>query len=207
MKKWSLLLVILAGVFSSKAQFPGGGGKGAPNMGHIYGKVVDSAGKPIPDATVMLLHNKYDSVTKKSKQVLLKGSPTTSNGEFSFEDLPIFGQLKLKISATGFKPYETTVSFQMKMPPGGVPKNVTDPAQAVNAMSSAINGFDKDLGNIKMTVDVAQLQAVVVTATKATLKMDIDKKVYNVEKDIVNAGGTAMDVMKNVPSVNVDIDG
>ena len=37
--------------------------------------------------------------------------------------------------------------------------------------------------------------------------MDIDKKVYNVEKDIVNAGGTAMDVMKNVPSVNVDIDG
>ncbi len=37
--------------------------------------------------------------------------------------------------------------------------------------------------------------------------MDIDKKVYNVEKDLVNAGGTAMDVMKNVPSVNVDIDG
>ncbi|MDE3126034.1 MAG: TonB-dependent receptor, partial [Bacteroidota bacterium] len=43
--------------------------------------------------------------------------------------------------------------------------------------------------------------------TKPTLKMDIDKKVYNVEKDIVNAGGTALDVMKNVPSVNVDIDG
>jgi outer membrane receptor protein involved in Fe transport len=37
--------------------------------------------------------------------------------------------------------------------------------------------------------------------------MDIDKKVYNVEKDIVNAGGTALDIMKNVPSVNVDIDG
>jgi ferric enterobactin receptor len=207
MKKWSLLLVFLAGVFSSKAQFPGGGGKGAPNMGHVYGKLVDSTGKPIPDATVVLLHNKYDSVTKKSKQVLLKGMSTTTKGEFSFEDLPVFGQLKLKISATGYKPLEQTVSFQMKMPPGGMPKNVTDPAQAVNAMSSTINGFDKDLGNIKMTFDVAQLQTVVVTASKATLKMDIDKKVYNVEKDIVNAGGTAMDVMKNVPSVNVDIDG
>jgi ferric enterobactin receptor len=207
MKKWSLLLVFLAGVFSLKAQFPGGGGKGAPNMGHVYGKLVDSAGKPIPDATVVLLHNKYDSVTKKSKQVLLKGMSTTSKGEFSFEDLPIFGQLKLKISATGYKPLEQTISFQMKMPPGGMPKNVTDPAQAVNAMSSTINGFDKDLGNIKMTFDVAQLQTVVVTASKASLKMDIDKKVYNVEKDIVNAGGTAMDVMKNVPSVNVDIDG
>ena len=176
-------------------------------MGHVYGKLVDSTGKPIPDATVVLLHNKYDSVTKKSKQVLLKGVPTTSNGDFSFEDLPVFGQLKLKISATGYKPMEQTVSFQMKMPAGGVPKNVTDPAQAVNAMSSTINGFDKDLGNIKMTLDVTQLQTVMVTATKATLKMDIDKKVYNVEKDMVNAGGTAMDVMKNVPSVNVDIDG
>ena len=37
--------------------------------------------------------------------------------------------------------------------------------------------------------------------------MYIDKKVYNVEKDISVTGGTAVDVMKNVPSVNVDIDG
>ncbi|HEX8675827.1 MAG TPA: outer membrane beta-barrel family protein, partial [Segetibacter sp.] len=37
--------------------------------------------------------------------------------------------------------------------------------------------------------------------------MDIDKKVFGVDKNIVSAGGTALDVMKNVPSVNVDIDG
>lgn len=37
--------------------------------------------------------------------------------------------------------------------------------------------------------------------------MDIDKKVYNVEKNIVAAGGTAIDVMRNMPSVQVDIDG
>ena len=70
-----------------------------------------------------------------------------------------------------------------------------------------MNSFDKDLGNIKLTEDVKQLQTVTVTASKPTLKMDIDKKTYNVEKDIANAGGTAQDVMKNVPSVNVDIDG
>ena len=39
------------------------------------------------------------------------------------------------------------------------------------------------------------------------MKMDIDKKVFNVEKNIVSAGGTALDVMRNVPSVMVDIDG
>jgi len=208
MKYLLLLAASFVWGFTVNAQFPtGGAGKGVPNMGHIYGKLMDSSGHPISEATVLLLHNKYDSVTKKSKLVLLKGLTSNAKGEFSFEDLPIFGALKLKISATGYKPIEQTVMFQMKMPAGGVPKNVTDPAQAVNAMSSTINGFDKDLGNIRMATDITQLQTVTVSATKSTLKMDIDKKVYNVEKDLVNAGGTAMDVMKNVPSVNVDIDG
>src|SRR5258708_677011 len=146
-----MLTVFLAGGYSVNDQFPtGGAGKGAPNMGHVYGKLIDSSGHPISEATVLLLHNKYDSSTKKSKQVLLKGLTSNAKGEFSFEDLPIFGALKLKISATGYKPVEQNIIFQMKMPAGGVPKNVTDPAQAVNAMSSTINGFDKDLGNIRM---------------------------------------------------------
>ena len=37
--------------------------------------------------------------------------------------------------------------------------------------------------------------------------MDIDKKTFNVDKNITSTGGTAVDVMKNVPSVQVDIDG
>jgi ferric enterobactin receptor len=208
MKNLLLMMMFLAGFISLRAQFPGGaGGRNVPNMGHIYGKLVDSSGHPISEATVILLHNKYDSVSKKSKQVLLKGLTTNSNGDFSFEDLPVFGPMKLKISATGYKAMEMNVAFQMKMPAGGAPKAGTDPAQAMSAMSSAINGFDKDLGNIKMAVDITQLQTVTVTVSKPTLQLNIDKKVYNVEKDLVNAGGTAMDVMKNVPSVNVDIDG
>ena len=70
-------------------------------------------------------------------------------------------------------------------------------------MSSMLNAVDRDLGNIKLSIDAKQLAVVTVTASKPTLKLDIDKKVYNVEKDIVNAGGTALDVMKNVPSVSV----
>ncbi len=196
----------LAGFFAVQAQFPGGGGK-VPNMGHIYGKIIDSSGHPISEATVIVLQNKMDSATKKRKFVLLKGLSTTANGTFDFEDLPMFGGLKLKISASGFKPYEQMVAFQMRMPAGGTARTTTDPTQAMSSVGNAINGFDKDLGNIKLQIDVKQLEAVTVTASAPTLKMDIDKKTYNVEKDIVNAGGTALDVMKNVPSVNVDIDG
>ena len=39
------------------------------------------------------------------------------------------------------------------------------------------------------------------------MTLDIDKKVFNVDKNLVSAGGTALDVMRNVPSVQVDIDG
>ena len=38
------------------------------------------------------------------------------------------------------------------------------------------------------------------------MRLDMDKKVFNVAQNIVSAGGTGLDVMRNVPSVNVDID-
>src|SRR5207253_8086071 len=55
--------------------------------------------------------------------------------------------------------------------------------------------------------DLQQLTGVIVSASSSRLRMDIDKKVFNVDQNIVSTGGTAVDVMKNVPSVNVDIDG
>src|SRR6059036_3982980 len=117
MRNFLLLMVLLVGFFTANAQFPTGGpGKGVPNMGHVYGKLIDSSGRPISEATILLLQNKYDSTTKKSKQVLLKGLTSNAKGEFSFEDLPVFGGLKLKISATGYKPVEQNILFQMKMP-------------------------------------------------------------------------------------------
>jgi outer membrane receptor protein involved in Fe transport len=66
---------------------------------------------------------------------------------------------------------------------------------------------EKDLGDLHMTLATKELQQVVVTASKPSMTVDMDKKVFNVSKDIVSAGGNGLDVLKNVPSVNVDIDG
>ena len=52
-----------------------------------------------------------------------------------------------------------------------------------------------------------QLKEVVVTGDKSMVQMNIDRKVFNVDKSLTSVGGTAVDVLKNVPSVNVDIDG
>src|SRR5215210_9092512 len=79
---------------------------GQANMGHLYGKVIDSMGKPIADASVVLLQSRMDTVTKKTKDILLQSSITGKNGEFSLEELPVFGNFKLKISATGYQALE-----------------------------------------------------------------------------------------------------
>src|SRR5579871_4357140 len=110
-------LLLLAALFLFKtivfAQPPAMGGNGKmqapPSIGHIYGKITDSTGKGISDVSVLLLQNRFDTASKKRKDVLLKGVTTKTNGEFSFEDLPVFGAFKLKISATGYKAIEQAI--------------------------------------------------------------------------------------------------
>jgi ferric enterobactin receptor len=212
MRKSFLLAVVSFLTLNLFAQFPGasGGGKGNPqaaNIGHVYGKIVDSLEKPVGDASVVLLQSKFDTVSKKKKDVLVKGAAANANGEFDFDQLPLFGQFKLKITAVGFKPYEQAVSFQFKSDPNAKQSAPSNGMPNASAMNNFLNNVDKDLGNIKLTSDATTLAGVTVTASKPMMKMDIDKKVFNVEKNIVSAGGTALDVMRNVPSVMVDIDG
>ncbi|MEP7142734.1 MAG: TonB-dependent receptor [Ferruginibacter sp.] len=205
MKKLLTILSLVLFAASSKAQMPTGMPSGAktaaPAIGHIYGKILDADGKPVSDASVMLMQKKFDTVSKKTKELLLKGMITRGNGDFDFDQLPVMGSLKLKISATGFAPYDLPVSFIAK--PGAASSAKPSSPMAGGGMPS----FDKDFGNIKLTVDAKQLQSVTVTASTPGIKLNGDKKIFNVEKNIMSAGGTGLDVMRNVPSVNVDIDG
>lgn len=193
-----MMLVMLAASLYASAQFPGGAGKPGqmPSIGHIYGKIIDENGSAVSGASVLLMQTKMDTVTKKRKEVLLKGSTTKGNGDFDFTELPVMSQLKLKISATGFGNLEQAVSFMPK-------RDSTQPKPAAGTMPN----FDRDLGNIKLMKDTKELDNVTVVASKPLMKLDIDKKVFNVEKNIVSVGGTGVDVMRNVPSVQVDIDG
>lgn len=64
-----------------------------------------------------------------------------------------------------------------------------------------------NLGEIGLKPDVATLNEVVVTGEKGQMEMTLDKRVFNVGKDLSNAGRTAVDILDNVPSVSVDQDG
>jgi outer membrane receptor for ferrienterochelin and colicins len=55
--------------------------------------------------------------------------------------------------------------------------------------------------------DTTALQQVIVKTQKSNVEIKLDKKIYNVGQDITAKGGTATDVLNNVPSVTVDSDG
>jgi len=63
------------------------------------------------------------------------------------------------------------------------------------------------LGTIKLAQTENALGEVSVTGEKRVMELKVDKKVFNVEKNITTAGGSATDVLQNVPSVSVDMDG
>lgn len=69
-----------------------------------------------------------------------------------------------------------------------------------------VNG-NTNMGTQKVTGDTELLSEVVVIAEKSTVDIKLDKKVYNVGQDMIVKGGTAGDVLDNVPSITVDSEG
>lgn len=109
------------------------------------------------------------------------GMLSKPNGDFNFPEIP-FGRYIMKINFIGYETVYKTV--------------------AITAKNNTV-----DVGNIKISPNVRALAAVEVVGDKPTFQMAIDKRVFNVDKNLASVGGTATDVLKQVPSVNVDIDG
>ncbi|MFT3823298.1 MAG: outer membrane beta-barrel family protein [Chitinophagaceae bacterium] len=205
MNKFFLLALAVLSFVAAGAQMPGGmggganrGGRAQMNVGHFYGKVVDAkTNKGIDAASVQLVLN------RGGKDSIISGMLTKSNGDFSLENLPIFGNFRLKITAIGYTAVEQKVAFDIKMGAG----QQQGGQGGQGDMSQALAAIDKDLGNIKLAEDAKVLESVTVSASKPLIQMGIDRKIFNVEKNINSAGGTAVDIMRTIPSVNVDVDG
>jgi hypothetical protein len=64
-----------------------------------------------------------------------------------------------------------------------------------------------NLDVIKLSLDVTQLNAIEVVGEKTTVEVRLDKKIYNIGKDLTTSGANISDALNNIPSVTVDIDG
>ena len=75
------------------------------------------------------------------------------------------------------------------------------------SITNKIITSDSSLGEIYLKEDNNSLEEVEIIAEKSTVEIKLDKKIYNVGKDMTVKGGSASDVLDNVPSVTVDIEG
>lgn len=178
MKKIVALSIALLFTSLVKAQFPGGGG-GAP--GGKMPSIGHLYGKVLDAKTKEPVEFASVALLWFDKDSAVAGCLVKTNGDFSLDNLS-FGAFRLRISFIGYKTIDQKIFMNMQ-------------------------NIDKDLGNIMLEPDEELLKEVVVTEDKATVQMSIDRKVYNVDKDISARGGTGLDAVKNIPSVTVDADG
>ena len=154
--------------------------------GRVYGKVMDGKTNKGFDAASVQIIKKVADPAGGSKDSIIAGMLTPSNGNFSFDNIPFGDSLRLFITAIGYGMLEKPI--QLKFSPG-------------------MAGLDRDLGNFKIAQEATVLENITVTGTRPALVMGIDRKIFNVDKIITATGGTAIDVMKNIPSVTVDVEG
>jgi hypothetical protein len=179
MKNLFFIITLFFGLIA-KAQMPGMGGMGKGMKDPKLGRVF---GKVLDASTGKPVEYASVQVLWFSKDSLLGGGLVKENGDFAVEGLPSFGQVRVRVKFVGYKDYNQKVYI---VPPDKV---------------------DQDLGNIKLALDDKLLSEVDVVAEKSAVVLSIDKRTYNVEKDLSVKGGTAVDVMKNIPGLTVDADG
>jgi iron complex outermembrane receptor protein len=133
-------------------------------------------------------------VDGKSKAVsyatvtLLRLDSSVVNGDLSKED----GSFSISPVAPGtFRLRVESIGFETKF----VPVDVTAAAP------------DKKIGNLQLKATENTLNDVNIIGEKPVMELKVDKKVFNVEKNTTTAGGSAADVLQNVPSVSVDATG
>ncbi|MDG1434145.1 MAG: outer membrane beta-barrel family protein [Saprospiraceae bacterium] len=100
------------------------------------------------------------------------------------------GEFKVETNATDFYIEISFIGFENK--------TITE---------FSIKNGKVSLGQIYMSENNQELEEVVVRAEKSTTEFRLDKRVFNVGKDLSSTGASALEVLNNVPSVNVDIEG
>jgi outer membrane receptor protein involved in Fe transport len=161
---------------------PGGKGNG-PTTGKIYGKIQEEENKkPIEYAVLQVFKAKANPADSTYGE-LITGGLSEANGDFSIDNVPVRENLVLVVRFVGFGMKEVPFTLQPSGP--GIP--------------------EKDMGNIRLPVS-ATLKEVVIDGSE-DMKIEFDKRVYDVEKNPMNAGGTGEDVLRNIPSLQVDLDG
>ena len=174
-----ILIIILAGLLSLSSLYSQQRPPrgGGGRMGPPLKTV---KGQVIDESTGVGMEFATVSIYSKRDSSLAGGGLTGPDGQFSF-------------SVKGFKLYAIVefISYETK--------TIELTAERGNPII--------DMGAITLGTSSVQLDDVEITAERSETTFSLDKRVFSVGKDLANRGGSAEDILNNVPSVDVDIEG
>jgi len=118
----------------------------------------------------------------QADSAIVTGAVSDSKGRFEIDNIPV-GEYFLTYSLLGYKEKQSS-NFK------------------IGSKQAVLN-----VGTISLTETALSLGGVTVTSQRVTFNNAIDRKVFNVQQDIMSKTGSASDLLQNIPSVQVDIDG
>lgn len=121
-------------------------------------------------------------IQSESDNTQISGTVTDAKGKFSLTKIA-YGKYKIVYSFIGFEQQET-------------------PLFTINEQNRSVNA-----GILGLSVSSQEIKDAVVVGQRSTYTNTIDRKVFNVGKDVIGKTGSVSDLMQNVPSLSVDIDG
>lgn len=119
------------------------------------------------------------SVYDNSETEVIRGTSTNNTGDFTLSVAP--GNYVLIISYISYADYKTTIEVTA--------------------------GNPLQLEEIALQTEEAQLDEVLVEGERSYMEMNFDSRNFNVGEDITSLGGSALDVLDNVPSISIDFEG
>lgn len=148
---------------------------------------------PLPDSQIKIKGVVIDSISENpieyativllncKDSTVISGVITNENGEFVLSDIPQ-GEFNLRVQFMGFNTLELS--------------------------NIKVNGKHKiiEIGEIKLHPSVQELAEATVSSERRMVEYKIDKKVINASANIASSGGTAVEILRNNPSVTVDIE-
>lgn len=142
------------------------------------GKEITLSGKVQDKEDAVPLEYATITLINKRNPEAVNGGITTTNGTFSIKTPA--GLYDIKIEYISFQPVVLKDQKLFK---------------------------NTSLGTIGLEIDAATLEEVTVIAEKTTVEYKLDKQIYNIGKDLTVRGASVSDVLDNVPSVTVDVEG
>jgi iron complex outermembrane receptor protein len=140
------------------------------------------SGKVVEQVGALPIPSAVVSVYAAGAEQPIVSAPTDENGAFKIGSLK-YGTYRIKVSYIGFIPLVID----------DIVLNDKDP--------------EKRVGTLKLVADQTSLQEVTIAAEKPLIQYAADMMTYNVGQSILAEGSTASDILRNVPMVEVDLDG